>query len=298
MPRQHKLVLCLVLFALLAGCDTMPNESTDSPQSKTAPQSETAGSLVLEGIESGPLSQYFGKRVNVFGVDVVATATTPDDKVLHAAAVMAEYLDNDEDGSPDNQRVVDKMVEQNALLVMFADFDELESSGIRDSDLGERYRIQDLEGHETKPEGAFDAALEEVLHLISFAGYAELYPSVFGEKRGSQLAEAMDLARGGYFEEVPEQYPEEGWYHYDDVTCEYECMITEYFYWALTTLLGAQADSARCAEIAVEWEPCTPELLASMDPAVYALLTDPQYAMPVVLPDGDYEAGTLEGSPN
>ena len=63
-------------------------------------------------------------------------------------------------------------------------------------------------------------------------------------------------------------------------------MIIEYHYWAMTSLLGAQADPERCAQIAVEWEPCTPELLKEMDPAVYALLTDPKYKMPTVLPDG------------
>jgi len=53
--------------------------------------------------------------------------------------------------------------------------------------------------------------------------------------------------------------------------------------------LGWQADPERCRQISIEWKPCTPELVESMDPAVYALLTDPQYNLPTVLPDGSYQ---------
>ena len=70
--------------------------------------------------------------------------------------------------------------------------------------------------------GCFDATLEEVLHLISDVGYGNAYPATFGERVGSELADAMDIARGGRFRRVPEQYPEEAWYTYD-VSCEYGC---------------------------------------------------------------------------
>ena len=50
----------------------------------------------------------------------------------------------------------------------------------------------------------------------------------------------MDEARGGHFEEVPEKYPDEAWYTYYDETCDYECQITEYIFWALTSILGGQ----------------------------------------------------------
>jgi hypothetical protein len=65
-------------------------------------------------------------------------------------------------------------------------------------------------------------------------------------------------------------------------------MATEYFYWSHTTILGAQGSSDRCADIAEEWEPCTPERLAVVDSLVTALLRDPDLALPTVLPDGGY----------
>ncbi len=40
----------------------------------------------------------FTKYIEVFGVKILATSTVPDEDIKHCAAVMAEYLDNDEDG--------------------------------------------------------------------------------------------------------------------------------------------------------------------------------------------------------
>ena len=45
---------------------------------------------------------------------------TPDAKLIHAATVMAEYLDNDEDGEVDDPAVLKAMKDRNAMLVMFA----------------------------------------------------------------------------------------------------------------------------------------------------------------------------------
>ena len=201
---------------------------------------------------------------------------------------MAEYLDNDEDGQVDDPAVVASMVSKQATLVMFQDENEAESSGIFDAEIPEDRGFQDLYGEETNESGRFDASLEEVLHLISNYGYELVYPEALGTERPTQLTEAMDLARGGYFASVPTSYPDEAWYHYDDYTCDYRCMAVEYFYWALTTKLGAQADPTRCAEIAIEWELCTPEALENGDPAITAILEDSTYKLPTVLPNGIY----------
>ena len=275
---------------LALGCT--PEADDDSPpddgtQTATTPTGG-AGDLTLESVPSDdPLSAYFSKQVLVFGIPIVATATTPDGKVLHAAGVMAQYLDNDEDGSPD-QAVVDAMIDNRALLVMFATETEIEESGLFDDPALWDYWGQDLYGSETNPANGFDASLEEVLHLIQTAGYASIWPDDLGVEGTTTLTEAMELARGGHFEDMPQQYPESAWYHYDDRTCDYACMAVEYFYWGLTTHLGAQSD--RCEEIDREWELCTPELLESGDPALHALLTDPEFGLPTILPDGDYRS--------
>ncbi|MFP6900209.1 MAG: hypothetical protein VCA36_04665 [Opitutales bacterium] len=227
--------------------------------------------------------------MSVFGVEILATSGVPDAKLTHAATIMAEYLDNDEDGVVDDATVTAKLVEAKAILVMFKDEAEKESIEVEPED----YALQDLQAEETLPEGSslasgFDATLEEVLHLISSQGYAKAYPAALGESTGSLLCDAMDIARGGQFTSVPLSYPSGAWYHYEDGTCDYACMATEYFYWALTSHLGAQSYRRDDGILASEWELATPELFKNGDTKMYALLTDAQYKLPSTLPNGSY----------
>jgi len=230
----------------------------------------------------------FNRKVIVFGVDIYAVSGVRDANLLHAANVMAQYLDNDEDGIIDNQLVIDKMLEKKAFMVMWASENDL------DIDIPSGREGQDLGNEETNPSyvssgknGRFDASLEEVLHIITHAGYAEVYPNIFGERAGTTIADAMDIARGGRFNSIPNSYPADAWYTYDDRTCEYNCMVTEYHYWALTSILGAQEN--RLGDIQQEWRLNTSAKVQERDVSVYQLLTDPQYNFPTVLPDGTYQ---------
>ena len=231
------------------------------------------------------------KQIDVFGVHVYATDNVADEKMLHAANIVAEYLDNDEDGVPDNQLVVDAMVSENTMLLMGKDEDEMRSMDWSTIPSGAKQGLWD---EETVPGGAqrgiFDAALEEIIHPITDVGYAKAYPEVFGTKPGTVVAKIMDKARGGHFEKVPEKYPDNTWYTYYDETCLYDCQITEYVYWALTSILGAQDFPGRLEYIQEEWRFNTKEKLQKGDPEIYTLLTDPQYKFPTVLPDGVYKA--------
>ena len=240
-------------------------------------------------------SRTFGKRVDVFGIPVYATADTPDAKVLHAANVLAQYLDNDADGKPDHAQVHAMMKKNKAAMVMAAterSFERLDVHRYIPERTWDAMITQGLFGEETLPawsrRGRFDATLEEVLHLITHAGYAYVYPEVFGEKPGTQIAKAMDLARGGHFRRVPRSYPAGAWYTYDDRSCDYGCQVTEYIYWGLTSLLGAQDYPGRGRDIGEEWRLNTQEKVKQGDPALYRLLTDPKYRFPMVLPDGKY----------
>lgn len=181
----------------------------------------------------------FTRKVEVFGIKIFAVPNVTDANLLHAANVMAQYLDNDEDGVVDNQLVLDEMLDNNAFMVMWKKENDLNIDPPND------WTGQDLGNDETNPSyvasgktGRFDASLEEVFHIISHAGYSKVYPDAFGEEIGSELANAMDIARGGQFTAVPSSYPDGAWYSYDDETCDYGCMATEYFYWALTSILG------------------------------------------------------------
>jgi len=236
------------------------------------------------------------KHVQVFGLFIQATDRVPDAKLLHAADITADFLDNDRDGKPDNPEVNDKLWNERSAIVMGYDERELERLHDRYGEMFDDYSLQGLFATETLPNAGphnpksseFDASVEEILHIITSVGYAGAYPKVFGERRGTELANAMDIARGGYFRTVPRHYPAGAWYSYDDRTCDYGCQITEYVYWALTSLLDGQAFKGRGENIEHEWKLNTPEKLRAKDKAVVKILTDPKYHLSTRLPDGKY----------
>jgi hypothetical protein len=238
----------------------------------------------------------FIKMVEVFGVRVYATNTTDSKKLLHAAAVLAQYLDNDEDGTPDNPKIVKAIVESKGAITMTNTQDEGQ-----EIPRSQRPRGQDLYGEETIPNyreaGRFDGALEEILHMVTDNGWGGAYPEVFGRVPGTEIANAMDKARGGQFQDPPDTYPNGAWYTYDDDTCDYDCQNSEYIYWAFTSYLGAQDYPERLEEIGREWRLNSREKLRVGDPAVYAILSRPEYNFPKVTPDGTYDGGPLKIKP-
>jgi hypothetical protein len=232
----------------------------------------------------------FPKHVEVLGLHVYATAAASDEEVLHAAAVLAEYLDNDEDGTPDNQKIVDAMIQANATLVVGKNGPDLRA---HDRPWPNSQGVYTDEIFPLGQDDRYDGALEEVLHLITDYGWENAYPSVFGRWRGTEVAKASEAARGGYFEEVPEKYPEGAWHTYYAESCDYGCHIAEYIHWALTSILGAHERYWKELGGKDQWDLRSKEKVKAGDPTIYALLTDPQYKLPTVLPDGKYRGKEL-----
>lgn len=282
------LSLSILAFTFLTACNDDDALSPASPPDQIQAGDDPNFTIVAN---TDPGFASFNRKVEVFGLDIYAVAGVTDANLLHAANIMAQYLDNDEDGTVDDQLVYGKLVENDAFLVMWANENDLDAITPPDNRIG-----QDLGNDETNPtyvsnglSGRFDAALEEVLHLINGAGHSLAYPSAFGQNEGSDLANAMDIARGGKFLTIPSSYPANAWYSYDDATCDYaSCQTLEYLYWALTSMLGAQASEARLAEINHEWKLNTREKVQQTDTAIFNLLSNPTYKMPTVLPDGTY----------
>ena len=252
-------------------------------------------------------SSVFSKYVEVFGLRVLATSSVSDAKVLHTANVLAEYLDNDENGVIDQAEVLTSLIGTSnstiSTMVLFASQTEQDSL---DSSLASletiMTRTQNLFADEIFENGSQgenrDATLEEVLHLVTDKGWDEAFPAVWGEKQGSSIANAMDTARGGYFEIIPAAYPANAWYTYDDPTSDYPTQVTEYVYWATTTYLGGQNWSGRVhSNFTNEWKPITQADLNTTDPAVVSLLTSSSYNFPITqLPDGNYSVPSVRAS--
>jgi hypothetical protein len=235
----------------------------------------------------------FTKHIDVLGCfSIYAESSISDAKVLHAAAVAAELLDNNEDGIVDDLLIKMQLQNKQAFTPIFA----YEGSSAEDL-LFNNYQgdgvsavLYDNEIDPTQPgHWGDDATIEEIIHTINAVGHTNVYPNAFSlQPNSSLMSNAMDLARGGQFMSVPNSYPPSAWYHYDDWTCDYECMAIEYMYWAIVSYMGILDDPQTAQGIANEWQPYNAALLQAMDVLMYNLITDPTYKLPLLAPNGNY----------
>ena len=260
---------------------------------------------------SSPAFQEFDRFIEVLGVlQFYAEPGVSDAQLLHAASIGAELLDNNEDGLIDDDALGEQLSNVNATMPLFLEEGSPAEEAMMDN-FDDTFCVHAvLYSDEIAPDSPLDwfseACLEEILHTINGCGHTELYPAIFAlwPAGASQLAQAMDLARGGQFLGIPGSYPDEAWFHYSDVTCDYECMAIEYLYWALASNMGVLNTPEICEAIAEEWDLCSPELLASTDLMIYSIITNPLNKLPQLAPDGVYcpvvsvSETAIQGSPN
>jgi hypothetical protein len=241
----------------------------------------------------------FDRGVEVFGVTVWATPCVSQQALLRAGNVLAQYLDADQNGHPDNPMVAEELSALQTTILLFADAAEAQAFHTSSLPAGiQAYRF--LLASQVNPwfdpaapNTLFDESLTGILAIITEHGYANAYPQIFGTTAGTQIAQAMDAARGGHFPGIPPQYPSGAWYTPTGPT-DYGELITDYLGWAITSSLGAQAYPGRLEEIEDTWQLNTPELLRQVDTLVIQLLDDPGYSLPHTLPDGNYQGFTIE----
>ncbi len=243
--------------------------------------------------------QLFSKYINVLDcIHIYAEESISDSKVLYVASITAELLDNNEDGIIDDPNVQQTLSNKNTIMPLFA----YEGSNAEDilfdnfDLLFEEYNYcagAVLYNNEIDPSNpgfwGDDASVEEILHTINACSHVEIYPDVFGlDPNSSQMSNAMDIARGGQFINIPSNYPEEAWYHYNDWTCDYQCMAMEYLYWCIVTNMGLLDNNMICNGISDEWELCSQEDFENIDNLMYTIITDPVFKIPQIAPDGNY----------
>lgn len=260
-------------------------------------QNEVCFEIESNPDSGNPALSCFTKYVNVLDCfTVYAENAIPDNKVLHVAAVAAELLDNNEDGIVDDPAIFIALQSADALMPVFTyDGDECMDNFENNYDgEGVSAVLFRNEIDPTQPgHWGDDATVEEVVHTINHVGHVSVYPDLFEITPNSSLmSDAMDIARGGQFLSVPPEYPEEAWYHYYDWTCDYECQAIEYLYWCIVSQMGILADEETCSGIADEWDPCTPELFETTDITMYNILTNPEYMIPQLAPNGNYCPGS------
>ena len=284
---------------------TVTITSTPSPTPTAAPAKESSTTETLpifEVVSEHPIgaciNDHFSQFVRVHGMYVVGDEDAPSEYVLHTANILAQYLDNDEDGIPDDQVVTDYLVANGFIVPVWTkDIRENFWSSARGTWCEDNIRTVASMYHADsqwaiggiEKAKIWDSNLEEVWHVVSEAWY-RVYPEYFNDKfddpRDSLLTEAVDAARGGYFEEAPKIYPAEAWYRYFD--CPYGCQVHEYFYWITVANIGAldPAITNWCPN--EEWSICTKEELRIRDVRAYDLLNNHGFKLPTHIPDGSY----------
>ena len=246
------------------------------------------------------MNEVFDKFIDVFGIHVVATPGAPLTYVEHTANVLAEYIDNDADGIPDDQAVLDALVTGNFVVPIWTEstrvafWDNARGTYCEDNTgmAASMYYESDtwaLGGIEAA--GTWDTNLEEVWHVVSIGWYGT-YPEYFGDEPGvSRLTEAMDTARGGQFLTIPSTYPADSWYRYYDHTCDYGCQMHEYFYWILMANIDALDPSItdKCEQSQHEWRICNKAELEQVDVLAFDLFNNHGFSLPTNIPTGNYQ---------
>ena len=313
-------------------CSTSTDSTATSTTSTTATSSTTctvsytavgkvgdnSSNLVTAALAK---SSSFTKGLTVFGISLLATSGVSDAKLLHAANITAELLDNDENGTVDNLCVVSKLNELSTYVTMYntdpSEFntDTLVAAGAaKNTGLGANETVDNYADN-----SSHDASIEEIFHLITQYGYSNVYPTVFGESNTSTstMAKAMDVARGST---TPQRTLDEGdnstgwdynntscstagsvdntsndkaWYFYADTTADYQTMQTEYMYWSVSSKFGMYGSTNGLTKASTEWCPNTKAKLLDQDVTMYNLIDNSTYAFPTVMPNASYGYYTI-----
>jgi hypothetical protein len=167
--------------------------------------SSFAAKLVFPKLKS-PIKGY--KYTKVFGVPVFVNASAA--KFQHVASVLADWIDNNEDGCADTPAILKTLLPENGTpfgVVVTHDGNTLDI-------LNYEFKAP-LKASEVIPEcsgllqtaGCFDSTQEEVFHVVSCRGYSGAFKSQLGIGTDDQankpssiksgLAKLLDAARGG-----------------------------------------------------------------------------------------------------
>ena len=273
---------------------------------KSNPDSEK---VTFEILDKHPdfecLSIELNKFINVFGVYVISHDSIPEEFMMHTANILAEYIDNDLDGIPDDINVINSLRDNNYVVPVWTEelrekhFPSQRGTPCEDN-IGyaaSMYMSDAWALGGIIEDGNYDGNIEEVWHVVT-RGWSDAYPEEFGigYEINSKLNNAMDIARGGKFENVPSKYPEDAWYSYYDESCGYSCQASEYFYWAVAANIGAldPVYTNKCESSSHEWNICTKEELEIKDLSIYKLLNDGRFKFPEIIPLGEYSSKLLK----
>ena len=154
---------------------------------------------------SGPLSTdefegIFTKQAEVCGVRILANDEVEDQRLRHAAQLLADYLGDDGDSLSDDAFLAEVLQADQTTLLLFASKDDPDRDFVLEklesADLA--ICVLDLFSGESWSFGVdedCDAAMAEILGLIRWAGSSEPPLDPIDEGAGAALVKLMDGTR-------------------------------------------------------------------------------------------------------
>tara|TARA_B100000686_G_scaffold101188_1_gene108376 strand:+ start:314 stop:1303 length:990 start_codon:yes stop_codon:yes gene_type:complete len=196
-------------------------------------------------------SASFTKCVMPFGVLIGADYRMPDSYITQAAMILAEILDPDMDGSPNDPKVLSLVQEyHNAWLPM--PFDPEPWHSHLEEQLGNKLNSYGLmipkwwmdgEGESIRSvpdEHAKNVMVEEIMHFMTQFGYSRAYPEIFGvENWHSLIAKETKHAACEWWQHPENDCPDNPGY-YDGDCSDPSCDVTEFYHQVVTTRAGME----------------------------------------------------------
>ena len=223
---------------------------------------------------NSPLRMFDKSAVIFHAITIYGTIGVPAEKLKHAAKVTAQWLDNNQDGHIDDKSLQKTLIKNKAIVIMSKDgFSTFSMIRIRSK--FSSYVLQDLSEEETNNPSRRDASQEEVHHIIMNAGFQKMLPKTFSAQKSddSTLYKIWKYAN------------DNGFYSYDDSTCDDACKTIEFIYLATAAYLDSQADLFS-DEMRVKTRLALKEKL----PGITEIFESNTYTYPIhIWPDGNYK---------
>lgn len=307
------------LFLTLFLLNTVGNSSVSSSHRKRHEAKDNIGcrSKIYFPITDSAISQYPFK-MNVFGIPIFASTEWSEVKLNHVASVLAELLDQNEDGCPDDlysfNNIINTTYEDTgcqgiALVLPDHDIEDVYNDS---AELAEyihklfpypspcvyfgggqdetRLECTGLNFTQT----CEDYSIELLFDFVTYHGVIESYPSTFGMdwEEPSYLTEAMDIARGGRFKVVPNHYPSSAWFTLNMTKiCDYYCQVVNYLWFGYCSYSGICEGRVGALEFEPEFKYLTRSELETGDVKLSKLFREARthgYGLPFKPVDGKY----------
>jgi hypothetical protein len=314
--KQHFRIL---LALLVTGC------STSNPTQNSVPV------IPLTGIElpnQNEKAASITKTMTVFGIKLLALEKVSDRDLKLVANILAQWIDNNEDGMPDNPAVLAEIVRQNSRMILGVTFDKIgpwhehsqkllkdehaPTYGLDVTSINHnwynlplsKYSQDHYRTHGVSPP---DAATEETFHLITDIGYANVYPAAFwrGIKQNNDSTTLLaHIAKSGEGTKDASQLTTAmdnargGYFKHPPEKYPDNAWYTRSDDCGYQCFVGEYIhwgmisilgfNEKRGENIKSQWQITDSDSLSKKDPMLYALLTNKEYSFPQNAPDGSY----------